>query len=177
MKEIIKIPEGIEVEMISDEIVKVKGEKGEIEKKFYHPKLTIRKENDEIIIETKEDKRKILAIVGTWRAHIKNMFKGVTKGFEYKMKITYVHFPMDVKVESDKVVIKNFLGQKAPRYAKILDGVEVKINGNDVILKGIDRDKVGQTAGNIEKATRLLKRRDRRRFSDGIYIVSKGEDE
>jgi len=174
MKETIKIPEGVEVE-ISDENIKIKGKLGEVEKKFYHPKLVIKKENEEIILESKEDTKKVLAILGTWKAHLKNMFKGVTEGFEYRMKITYVHFPMDVKVEGNRVVIRNFLGQKSPRYAKILDGVEVKISGSDVILKGIDRERVGQTAGNIERATRLLKRRDRRKFSDGIYIVSKGE--
>ncbi|MCD6478211.1 MAG: 50S ribosomal protein L6 [Candidatus Aenigmarchaeota archaeon] len=176
MKMEIEIPNGIEVE-VNDEILKVKGKLGEVERKFYHPKLTIEKVDNKIVMNTKSDKKKVLAVVGTWMAHIKNMFKGVEEGFEYKMKVSHVHFPMSLSVENNNLIIKNFLGQKEPRRAKILDGVDIKINGDEITLKGIDREKVGQTAGNIEQATRLLKRRDRRIFSDGIYIVSKGEKE
>ena len=170
----IKIPQDIEV-VVDDETVKVKGEKGSVEKKFYHPKIELKKSDNEIVMVSKNDTKKVLATMGTWKSHLKNLFKGVTEGFEYKMKISYVHFPMNVAVEENRVVIKNFLGQKSPRYAKILEGVDVKIDGDEIILKGIDREKVGQTAGNIENATRLLKKRDRRKFSDGIFIVSKGD--
>ena len=172
----IEIPEGIEVEL-QDEVLKVRGEKGEVSKRFYYPKLRLKKVDNKLVIEAKENKRKTLAIVGTWRAHIRNMFKGVTKGFEYRMKICHVHFPMNVSVEGDKVVIKNFLGQKDDRYAKILEGVEVKVEGDEIIIRGIDKEKVGQTMGNIENATRLITRRDRRVFSDGIFLISRGEED
>ena len=169
----IKIPKNIEVE-IEDELVKVKGINGNVSKKFYHPKINISKSGDEIIIKTKKDLKKILATVGTWKSHLENMFKGVEKGYEYRMKVSYVHFPMTVSVEGDKVVVKNYLGQKASRYAKILEGVDVKVDGEEIIIKGPNKENVGQTAGNIENATRLKKRRDRRKFSDGVYITSKG---
>ncbi|HDD71653.1 MAG TPA: 50S ribosomal protein L6 [Candidatus Aenigmarchaeota archaeon] len=172
----IEIPEGIEVEL-QDEVLKVRGEKGEVSKRFYYPKLRLKKVDNKLVIEAKDNKRKTLAIVGTWRAHIRNMFKGVTKGFEYRMKICHVHFPMNVSVEGDKVVIKNFLGQKDDRYAKILEGVEVKVEGDEIIIRGIDKEKVGQTMGNIENATRLITRRDRRVFSDGIFLISRGEED
>jgi len=172
----IEIPEGIEVEL-QDEVLKVRGEKGEVSKRFYYPKLRLKKVDNKLVIEAKDNKRKTLAIVGTWRAHIRNMFKGVTKGFEYRMKICHVHFPMNVSVEGDKVVIKNFLGQKDERYAKILEGVEVKVEGDEIIIRGIDKEKVGQTMGNIENATRLITRRDRRVFSDGIFLISRGEED
>lgn len=172
----IEIPEGIEVEL-QDEVLKVRGEKGEVSKRFYYPKLRLKKVDNKLVIEAKDNKRKTLAIVGTWRAHIRNMFKGVTKGFEYRMKICHVHFPMNVSVEGDKVVIKNFLGQKDDRYAKILEGVEVKVEGDEIIIRGIDKEKVGQTMGNIENATRLITRRDRRIFSDGIFLISRGEED
>ncbi len=172
----IEIPEGIEVEL-QDEVLKVRGEKGEVSKRFYYPKLRLKKIDNKLVIEAKDNKRKTLAIVGTWRAHIRNMFKGVTKGFEYRMKICHVHFPMNVSVEGDKVVIKNFLGQKDDRYAKILEGVEVKVEGDEIIIRGVDKEKVGQTMGNIENATRLITRRDRRIFSDGIFLISRGEED
>ena len=108
-------------------------------------------------------------------AHIKNMFEGVKNGFEYRMKISHVHFPMNVSIDGNRLVIKNFLGQKEDRYAKILEGVEVKVEGDEVVIMGIDKEKVGQTMGNIEKATKLHTRRDRRIFSDGIFLISRGE--
>ena len=170
----IKIPEGIEAEL-NDEVLKVKGPLGEVEKRFYRPKISLKKDGNGLVIKTNKDTKKLLATLGTWRAHINNMFYGVTKGFEYKMEISHVHFPMTVSIDGNKILIKNFLGQKETREAKILDGVEIKINGNELTIKGIDKEKVGQTAGNIEQATKLFKRRDRRVFSDGIYITSKGE--
>lgn len=173
MKREVEIPDGIEADVVENDL-KIKGEKGEVIKRFYHPKLTLKKSDKKIVIETKEDKRKVLSIVGTWTAHIKNMFRGVTEGFEYRMKISHVHFPMNVSVEGDKIVIKNFLGQKENRYAKIVEGVETKIEGDEVILKGLDKEKIGQTMGNIENATKLHTKRDRRVFSDGIFMISKG---
>lgn len=172
MKKEIEIPEGIDIDITENDL-KAKGGKGEVIKRFYHPKLGIKKTDKKIIIETKDEKKKNLAIIGTWTAHIKNMFKGVKEGYEYRMKISHVHFPMNVSVDGDKLVIKNFLGQKQDRYAKIIEGVKVKIEGNNVIIKGVDKEKVGQTAGNIEKSTGLSTRRDRRVFSDGIFITSK----
>lgn len=111
-------------------------------------------------------------MVGTIRAHINNMIKGVTEGFTYKLKIRYAHFPMKVSVKGNEVIIENFLGEKHPRRARIMEGVTVKISGEDVIVTGIDKEKVGQTAANIEQATRI-KGRDPRVFQDGIYIVEK----
>ena len=105
-------------------------------------------------------------------AHIKNMITGVTKGFTYKLKIVFTHFPVQVTVEGDKVVIRNFLGERAPRVAKIMPGVKVEVTKEDVIVKGIDIEAVGQTAANIEQATRI-KEKDLRVFLDGIYIYEK----
>ena len=55
----------------------------------------------------------------------------------------------------------------------ILEGVSVEIKGDEVIVKGIDKEKVGQTVANIERAT-AVKNRDIRVFQDGIYRISKG---
>jgi large subunit ribosomal protein L6 len=72
-------------------------------------------------------------------------------------------------------VIQNFLGERSPRKALILDGVTVKAKGDDVTVEGIDKEKVGQTVANIERAT-AVSRRDIRVFQDGIYLTSKGDD-
>ncbi len=114
-----------------------------------------------------------MAIARTFKAHIANMLKGVTEGFTYKLKVVYSHFPMTIKVQGDEVVIENFLGEKNPRRARILPGVNVKVmGGQEIIVEGIDKEAVGQTAANIEQATRITKW-DRRVFQDGVYIVEK----
>ncbi len=170
----VEIPEGVTVEILEGGIVKVKGPLGELERKLYHPKISIRKEDSKVVVECVLPRKKEVAMTGTFASHIKNMIKGVTRGYTYRLKIVYAHFPMKVYVKGDKVIIENFQGERAPRYAKILPGVKVEVKGEEVIVSGIDREKVGQTAANIELATKI-RDRDVRVFQDGIYIVSKGD--
>ena len=92
--------------------------------------------------------------------------------FKYKLKIVYAHFPITAKVEGKKLLIQNFLGEKSPRVAKIVGDVNVKVEGDEVTVEGINKEEVGQTAINIEQAT-VVRYRDRRTFQDGIYIFSK----
>ena len=155
--------------------VTIKGPKGTLEREFKtKEEVHIDKEGNRIKIWALFPRRKTKAMIGTIRAHINNMITGVTKGYVYKLRIHYRHFPMNVSVEGNKVVIKNFLGEKHPRYAEILDGVTVKVKGKEeIIVEGIDKEKVGQTAANIEQAT-VVRGRDPRVFVDGIYIVEKG---
>jgi large subunit ribosomal protein L6 len=79
---------------------------------------------------------------------------------------------MNISVKGDVVEIVNFLGEKKPRKSKILPGCEVQVKGKDIIVKGVNKEAVGQTAGNLERTVRTTNR-DRRRFQDGIYIVKK----
>ncbi|MFA4646111.1 50S ribosomal protein L6 [Pyrococcus kukulkanii] len=171
VREEIEIPEGVEV-TVQDNVVKVKGPKGELERRFFWPGVQIFTEDGKVVIYKDFPRRKDIAIVRTFKAHINNMIKGVTEGFTYKLKVVYSHFPITVKVQGDEVIIENFLGEKAPRKAKILPGVTVKVKGQEIIVEGIDKEAVGQTAANIEQATRITKW-DRRVFQDGIYIVEK----
>jgi large subunit ribosomal protein L6 len=173
----VRIPEGVDV-TVDGLKVTVRGPKGELTRDFSHARgIIIRLDEDEegkkIVVETFFANRRQKALVGTIASHIENMVTGVTKGYRYKLRIVFSHFPMTVKVQGDKVVIENFLGEKAPRVAKIMPGVTVKVQKNEVIVEGIDIEAVGQTAANIELATKV-KDRDRRVFIDGIYIYEKG---
>jgi len=170
----IDIPEDVKVEIDENRRVKVTGPLGTIEKDFSHipKKVNIKIENGKVIVDSYDVTRREKAIMGTIIAHFRNMFKGVREGYVYKMKIVYTHFPIKVEVKGDKVIINNFMGERAPRIAKILKGVEVKVEGEDVIVKGIDKDAVGQTAANIQQATRI-KDKDPRVFLDGIYVYEK----
>jgi large subunit ribosomal protein L6 len=169
----LKIPENVKVE-IEGKKVKVYGEKGELERTFAEKGIKIELVEGKILIFSESERKKFKALVGTIAAHIRNMFEGVTKGFTYRLRIVYSHFPVTVKVEGDKVLIQNFLGERVPRVAKIVGKTQVKVEGSDLIVSGINIEEVGQTAANIEQACRIVGY-DRRRFMDGIYIVSKGE--
>jgi len=168
-KELI-IPENVKVEVI-DKRVKVSGPNGELGKELkYFFDITITKKENKIIVTSTSDRKKVKAMVGTIIAHIRNMIKGVTEGFTCKLRVVYSHFPVTVKVEGDKVMIHNFLGETLPRTAQIVGNTKVNIQGQDIILTGPNKEDVGQTCGNIEQACRISKY-DRRVFMDGIYRI------
>ncbi|MEM2164179.1 MAG: 50S ribosomal protein L6 [Candidatus Bathyarchaeia archaeon] len=172
---IVKIPAGVDIEVDGFKVT-VKGPLGMITKDFSHiphRNVTIRREGDTVFIEAYgKVKRSIKAILGTLQAHIENMITGVTKGFTYRLKIVYSHFPISVKVKDGAVYIENFIGERTPRVAKIVGNVKVIVEKEDLIIKGLDIDAVAQTAANIEQATKV-RRRDPRVFLDGIYVYSK----
>lgn len=168
----VELPEGVKAEVKEGNVI-IEGKKGKLERKLYHPKILIEKIDNKIVIKCEFARRKEKALVGTFAAHISNMIRGVTEGFVYKMKIVYSHFPMKVNVKGKEIIIENFLGEKHPRKAKIYGDVKVSVKGDEVTVEGINREEVGQTAANIEFATKV-KNRDIRVFQDGIYIVSKG---
>ncbi len=169
----VEIPEGVQV-IVDGKKVVVEGPKGKLERDFSHARdVIIRKENNKVIVETFFANRKKKALVPAIASHINNMIIGVTKGFRYKLKIVYSHFPITVKVQDNKVLIENFLGERAPRVAKIFGNVKVSVKGDDVIVEGINIEEVGQTAANIEHATKV-RGFDRRVFMDGIYIYERG---
>ncbi len=154
--------------------VHMKGPKGSIERTFVHPRIELTLQSGTLVVSAKESGRTEMGLVGTWEAHIKNMIKGVTTGYEYKMKIIFSHFPIKTSVKGSDLVIENFLGERYPRKAHVVEGVAVKISGDSISLTGIDKEKVGQTAANIEKAS-VVKNYDPRVFQDGIYLIERGE--
>lgn len=172
VNEKINLPEGVTAKF-ENNILTIKGEKGENSKVFSHPKINIKLNGKIVEINSKNVRRKDKAIIGTFVAHINNMAKGVTLGFEYQMKTVFSHFPIKTMVEGNKFIVQNFLGERSPRFAEILNGVKVDIKGEDISVTGIDKEKVGQTVANIERATKV-KNRDIRVFQDGVYRISKG---
>ena len=119
-------------------------------------------------------RKKEASLVGTIYSHIKNMITGVQKGFTYKIKIVFSHFPITVKVKDKAVLIENFGGERNPRKAKIVGNTKVKIQSEDVILQDINLEDVSQTAANIEQATKV-KRKDPRIFLDGLFVYERSE--
>jgi len=173
-KEIIEeleIPEGVETSM--DKITfKVKGTSTELSRKFFYPGVNISIKQNKITLDAKKPTKREKRMIGTFKSHIKNMLYGASNKFVYKLKICSGHFPMSVAQSDQKIIIKNFLGEKIPRQSKILPDTTVKIEGDLIIVESNNKEYAGQTAANLEKATRISKR-DRRRFQDGIYITEK----
>lgn len=168
----ISVPEGVSIEVNGNKM-KVSGEMGELKREFrLAHEIKIMKEDNKIRVTSEIDRRKAKALVGTIIAHTRNMIRGVTRGCTYKLKIVYSHFPMNAKVEGSKVLVNNFIGERTPRTAKIVGKTQVKIDGQDVTVTGIDPEETGQTAGNIELSCRIVGY-DKRRFADGIFITSK----
>ncbi|MFA5236350.1 MAG: 50S ribosomal protein L6 [Methanoregula sp.] len=168
----VRIPEGVKVKLEGTQLI-VTGSKGQLVRNIRFPQVLVTSDGKEIVIATESSRKEITSIVGTFEAHAKNMCRGVTEGFEYRMKVVYSHFPIQLKLQGKKLEIANFLGEKKARYADIADGVTVKMANDEVVLTGIDRELVGNTAANIEHATHI-RYRDPRVFQDGIYMVQRG---
>ena len=170
-QEIIEAPENVEVRL-DGTILTVKGEKGEIKRNFLDPRMKMSLQDKKILIDlpvmTKREKMQL----GTFVAHIKNMFRGVSEGFVYKLKICSGHFPMNVSVKNNEFIIKNFIGEKYPRVLKLDPAVKVKVDGEVVVVEASDIEVAGQTAGSIEKLSTRTGF-DRRIFQQGIFIIEK----
>ncbi len=169
----IEVPEGVEVRIEGSSRISVKGRLGQVTKDLSHANVRLEVTSNKILVKLVGRGRKADALLGTIKSIIKNMIIGVTQGFTYKMKIIASHFPITVRVQGDTVYIENFIGERSPRIAKIVgEGTRVEVRGEDVIVKGVDKEAVGQTAANIEQATKV-KRKDPRKFLDGIYVYEK----
>jgi len=169
----VEIPEDVEGKL-EGRIVTIKGEKGELVRDFSHAPINIQLEGRTVTVQASWPRKKEAALVGTVCSHIQNMIKGVTKGFTYKMKIVFSHFPITVKIKEKTLTIENFTGERSPRKAKIMGDTKVSVKGEDIIVQGINLEDVSQTAANIQNSTRI-RRKDPRVFLDGIYVFEKHE--
>ncbi|MFB6174879.1 MAG: 50S ribosomal protein L6 [Candidatus Nanohalobium sp.] len=164
-----EIPEDFEASY-EDGVLTVEGNGEEVSKKLEHAMIDVEVEDDGVTFSTRSTKRNITSILGTYQSHVRNLVEGLQEPHVYKMKGVYAHFPMTIKQENNQIVIENFMGERNPRTADILEGVTVKVDGEDLTLTGADKDKVSQTAARIEQ---LCKKGDRdpRTFQDGVYIT------
>ena len=187
----VEIPADVEVE-IKSRVVKVAGKLGKLERDFKHLAIELRVVEGADIDDPKMDEeakskkyvkldiwfanRKQLATVRTVCSHIENMFVGVTRGFLYKMKFVYSHFPINVSLSGETVEIRNFLGERRVRKVKLCPGVKYTRTADikdQIELSGIDIAMVSLTASNIQGATNI-RHKDLRKFLDGIYVSEKG---
>jgi large subunit ribosomal protein L6 len=170
----IQVPDGVDVTLDKRKVT-VKGAKGTLTRDFSYVPVSIEAEDAKTVrIWAEWPRKKEASLVGTVNSHIQNMITGVEKGFLYKLKIVFSHFPISVKVQDKFVLIENFTGERQGRKAKIIGDVKVKVESEDVLVEGINLEDVSQTAANIEQATKV-KKKDPRVFLDGIYVYERKE--
>jgi large subunit ribosomal protein L6 len=173
--EYVEIPEGVEVN-VEGNLITAKGTEGSFDKKINLSRLEVTKEEGKLKIGCKKSTKKEKKMIFTTAAHLRNMIAGVSKKFEYQMKICFSHFPITVEVRGNEMIIKNFLGERSDRKTSIPKGAEIEVNREMITVKSMDKEVAGQAAANIEKATKVGKR-DRRVFQDGIFIINKAGKE
>ena len=168
----IELPNGV-LATYENFILTIKGEKGEISKLLKYINVEIKVENNFIEVFTKRLTQRQKKIINTYRAHINNMIKGVMEGYSYRLRVVYAKFPITIEIKDKKFFVKNFLGEKKPRSCKVYDDLDVKIEGgNEIVIKGCDKERCGEQATLIEQTTRIT-HFDRRVIQDGVYIIEK----
>ncbi|KAF2459012.1 ribosomal protein L6, alpha-beta domain-containing protein [Lineolata rhizophorae] len=181
-QESLTIPEGVKVN-IKTRIVTVEGPRGKLSKNlghlavsFSHPKKNV------INIEMHHGARKSVAALRTVRTIINNLIIGVTKGFKYKMRYVYAHFPINVNIDKNKetdlfeVEIRNFIGEKIVRRVTMRPDVNVetsKTQKDEIVVSGNNLEDVSQSAADIQQSCRV-RNKDIRKFLDGLYVSERG---
>ena len=169
----VEMPDGVTA-ALQGRTLSIKGKMGEARKDFDKINVNIGVEGNRVVFSPFSTKKKDNVIINTVTSIVNNMVTGVTRGFTYKVKVVYAHFPITVKTKGKQVLIENFVGERSPRTSEIVGDTKVTVEGDDVIVKGVSLEDVGQTAANIELATKI-KRKDQRVFLDGLYIYHKEE--
>jgi len=185
MRDILKteeldIPQGVEI-TIKARLITVTGPRGTLTKNVGHVNMDIqvvKGKTSKVSLAVWQGGRKHVACLNTIRSLINNMVIGVTKGFQYKMRAVYAHFPINCIIQKDgnSLEIRNFLGEKTVRHVDMLNGVKViesKAQKDELILEGSDIDNVSQSAASIHGICRV-RNKDIRKFLDGIYVSDRG---
>ena len=141
----VAIPAGVTVTIKDNNLVSVKGPKGTLEKQFAK-ELKIEQKDGEILVTRPNDEIKERSLHGLTRALLFNMVDGVTKGYEKKLEINGVGYR--AAKQGKKLTLT--LGYSHPVEMEDPDGIETVLDGtNTIIVKGIDKEAVGQFAAEI----------------------------
>lgn len=175
---VMSVPSNVTVKIKARYVI-VTGPRGRLEKNLRHINLDIQPlGHDKIKFIVWHGARKHVACLRTVRSLIENMITGVTKGFQYKMRLVSAHFPINciINDEATEVEIRNFLGEKAVRNVKLLPGCTIKLSEaikDELIVEGNNLENVSQSCASIKNICNV-RNKDIRKFLDGIYVSEKG---
>merc|ERR1712014_276041 len=164
---------------VKSRVVTVKGPRGTLTKSFKHLAVDISMPNKKTVrVEKWFGKKKELAAVRTVCSHITNLMNGVSRGYKYKMRAVYAHFPINCAISENGtlVEVRNFLGEKYIRKVRMHDGVvceNSKDQKDELIITGNSIEDVSQSVALIQQST-TVKNKDIRKFLDGLYVSEKG---
>mmetsp|Transcript_865 Transcript_865/g.1448 ORF Transcript_865/g.1448 Transcript_865/m.1448 type:complete len:189 (-) Transcript_865:49-615(-) len=171
-------PENVEIS-VKKRVITVTGPRGSLERNFQHISmdLVVKKAERKVVCTMWLAKRKQIACIKTVLTTIRNLIKGVTEGYRYKLRFAYAHFPVNVSVEGQNVEIRNFLGEKIVRRVPIPEGIKVERTDpskvkDELVLTGNDVLQVSQASARVHQSC-LVKDKDIRKFLDGIYVQTK----
>ncbi|EUC50534.1 hypothetical protein COCMIDRAFT_692 [Bipolaris oryzae ATCC 44560] len=181
-EEELPIPEGVKVSIKNRNVV-VEGPRGKLSKSLGHLAVSFTHPKKDLIkIELHHGIRKSVATLRTVRTLINNLIIGVTKGYKYKMRYVYAHFPINVNLEKNsesgcwEVEIRNFIGEKLVRRVVLRPGVDVEASKNvkdQLELSGNSLEDVSQGAADIQQICKV-RNKDIRKFLDGLYVSERG---
>lgn len=145
----IAIPAGVTVDIAENNHVTVKGPKGTLERTL--PKeMEIKLEGSQVTVARPNDIKKMKSLHGLTRTLINNMVIGVTEGYTKELEVNGVGYRAS---KSGKDLTLN-LGFSHPVIMTDPEGLESKVDGNKIIVSGIDKEKVGQYAAEIRDKRR-----------------------
>ncbi len=140
----ITVPNGVEIK-IDGQMITVKGPKGTLEKEF-HKNMKITLDNNVVTVERPDNEPSNRSLHGLTRTLINNMIQGTVQGFERKLEINGVGYRASKKGNN---LLLN-LGYSHPVEVEAPEGISFDVpNQNEIIVKGMDKELVGQTAANI----------------------------
>ena len=145
----IAVPAGVTVDIAENNHVTVKGPKGTLERTL-PSEMDIKLEGDEVIVTRPNDLKKMKSLHGLTRTLIHNMVVGVTDGYTKEIEVNGVGYRAS---KSGKVLTLN-LEYSHPVEMTDPEGLESKVDGNKIIVSGIDKEKVGQYAEEIRDKRR-----------------------
>ena len=142
----IAVPAGVTVDIAENNKVTVKGPKGELVR-VLPEEMEIKLEADVITVSRPNDLKKMRSLHGLTRTLINNMIIGVTHGYEKTLEVNGVGYR--AQKQGNKLVLA--LGYSHPVERVDPAGLETKVDGNKIIVSGIDKEKVGQYAAEIRE--------------------------
>ncbi|CAA2968199.1 60S ribosomal protein L9-like [Olea europaea var. sylvestris] len=180
--ETMDIPDGVKIK-VKAKMIEVEGPRGKLTRNFKHLNLDFQLISDEatgkrqLKVDAWFGSRKTSAAIRTALSHVDNLITGVTKGYRYKMRFVYAHFPINASITngSKSIEIRNFLGEKKVRKVDMLEGVSIvrseKVK-DELVLDGNDIELVSRSCALINQKCHV-KNKDIRKFLDGIYVSEK----